>query len=272
MDIPHELVAAFVEHIDDTQSLKACALAGRSFREPSQRLLFRSLRLGLRDPPNYSSASNLLRDSPHVAKYFTRLIYAFPGSDTTPAEVDDLCAVLHKLSNVCHCQIFGRTVPYFWRDLSPKLALSVAQFLQRQRLSQFHVYWFDALPAAVLTLFLAAAPTITLHCVSIDETSVVASDHPPTALTVQNLLLSGFPTAVIADAIVSPEFLPRMSNLRKLAVDPVWKPGKKLLSAFAHQLEHVRLEHTGTSSPASTIMMCANIFRLHFLFDRYLVA
>jgi hypothetical protein len=44
--LPQELFDAIIDEIHDKETLKACALVGSSFLPPSQRKLFRKVRLG----------------------------------------------------------------------------------------------------------------------------------------------------------------------------------------------------------------------------------
>ncbi|KAF7369421.1 hypothetical protein MVEN_00271400 [Mycena venus] len=225
--IPQELIYAIVDFIDDTQTLKTCALVGAAFREPSQRLLFRSL--WLRERGNCSSVLNLLRDSPHLAEYFTYLAFSLPA---VPSEVEEFHVVLDKLSNVRCCHIIARDNLLSWHNLPPEQGVSIVGFLKRQRISELHIESLEDLPTTILVQFLIMAPTISLI-----RPEAFAFPNPPNVVNV----------------VASPEVLPRMTNIRKFSVDPICPPAKQLLAAFAHKLDHLRLELTDRAKLATTV-------------------
>jgi hypothetical protein len=244
--IPQELIHAIVGEIDDLQSLQMCSLVSSIFREDCQRILLRSLKLGGEEGFTGSATWALLQESPYIAPYFTLLKCVLPDVDMSDAELNGLCAVLDNLSNVRDYYLVGGTIDLHpWSDLPPRLSLAIIKFLQRQPLSYCHIISMGALPTAVLSGFLGAAPTLSFVDSSVSDTDAII-EHPPPPTTVENLLVIASPT--IVDFMTSPPFVCTVTNIRKLWVEPDSKFGGKLISLVAHNLEHLRLEYTGKSS------------------------
>ncbi|KAF7324264.1 hypothetical protein MVEN_02651700 [Mycena venus] len=242
--LPHELIRAIVEEIDEDQSLKMCSLVHTNFREPCQRILLHSLTVGSEDESKAATAVwTLLQGSPHVAPYFTRLYCGVPGPDATSANAQALCAILQKLPNIRHCYLFGRTQsPQPWSEVPPQVTAAIAEFFYRKNLTQLYVLWMS-LPKAVLTLLLNAAPTVTLLDASVEFTTSatpVISDTP-LPLTVRNFLLLSSPA--IAEALSGFEFRPYVASIQKLWWKPNAKFSDKLISVLAPKLKHIRVQY-----------------------------
>ncbi|KAJ7176989.1 hypothetical protein C8R46DRAFT_1346901 [Mycena filopes] len=241
--LPHELLAAILAEIDDFRTLKNCSLASTALRDPSQRLLLRSLTLG-GDEPKYAAAAALLRTSPHVAAYFTTLSFLLPAAVAPSDDTDSLREVLPKLTNVRICYILG-TIGGLrpWHEVPAPLAASLFAFLHRAPLAQLHIIAFAALPTDILCAFLSTAPTLSfLGVAAAADTNPEIADAP-SSLGVQNLLLTACSTVV--DALTSPALSARLPNLRAICADPDLEYGHRMLSAFAHQLQHIELERSG---------------------------
>ncbi|KAJ7677746.1 hypothetical protein DFH06DRAFT_559671 [Mycena polygramma] len=253
--LPQELIHAIVEEIEESQSLKTCALIDTRFREPCQRILFSSLTLGLADcdpAPHYTSNYTtpailaLLLESPHIALYFKRLKWMLPEQDVALEEVEALKEVLTELRQVQYCEMIGGQEDLRpWSTVPPGLDLVIVEFIQRQRLTQLHVLSLAAVPIAMLIHFLDAAPTVSLLWASVVDEVI---EHSSAPFVVQNLFLSS--CANVAKRFVDGVFLRRLENVRKLWMDPDWECGPELLAAFSHQLEYLRLEHTDSTIPA----------------------
>ncbi|KAJ6481468.1 hypothetical protein C8R47DRAFT_1197680 [Mycena vitilis] len=259
---PQELIHAIVEEIEEPQSLKSCSLLDTRFREPCQRILFSSLTLGLADcdpTPHYTCSYTTpdilarLLESPHIALYFKRLKWMLPEQDVTSGEVEALQEVLTQLPHVQYCEIIGGQEDLRpWSTVPPGLDLVIVEFIQRQRLTQLHVLSLEAVPLAMLILFLDAAPTVSLLWASVVDEAI---EHSSAPFIVQNLFLSS--CANVAKRFVDGVFLRRLANVRKLWMDPDWECGPGLLAAFSHQLEHIRLEHTGKyGCPVADVLDC----------------
>jgi hypothetical protein len=246
--IPLELIRAIVEGIDDLQSLKMCSLVGTIFREDCQRILLNSLRLGGDETDEGSSgiaASSFLRESPHVAVYFKKMTFILPAPDAPSAEVQAVREVLDRLSNVRQCYIAGGTIDsHLWQNIPVKLSLAIVEFIRRQRLSELHMYLFGALPTTVFAHMLGAAPTLSFVDVSVDDTDLIADELPRSV--VRNILLLSSPG--VAKALVSPQFMSRLANVRKLWLEPDLDCSDRLIALVANNLEFIRLEFTGTLS------------------------
>ncbi|KAF8215691.1 hypothetical protein K438DRAFT_606564 [Mycena galopus ATCC 62051] len=162
--IPPELIGLIVAEIDDSLSLKACALTATIFREPSQRILLRSFSLTTiadlqftraksdftRMSSDFAGVSTLLEQSPHVAAYITLLEVAIHAWDTSVIEA--LPRIFSKLMNVRQCTIGG--LQFFNTEYyTPAFASALFNFLVRQLLHDLDAtVIFNVSPAVILRL------------------------------------------------------------------------------------------------------------------------
>ncbi|KAJ7853829.1 hypothetical protein B0H14DRAFT_3450017 [Mycena olivaceomarginata] len=242
--LPPELIRAIVEEIDDVESWKMCALVATIFREHAQRSLLWSLNLGGDDDKSSTATWSLLQESPHLARYFKRLLYIPPSEEVSFEELYALCAVLDRLSNVRQCYFIGD--PDLenicsWSDIPPQLAIASVKFIRRQtRLQELHIVSIGGLPSDTLIQFFGVAPTLSLLQTTVDITTTVGDPPSPVDSVVQNLcLLASSDMSVV---LLTAQFLPHLTGIRKLWVQPdVEKPDERI-STFAQNLDHLSLE------------------------------
>ncbi|KAJ7627958.1 hypothetical protein DFH06DRAFT_1480682 [Mycena polygramma] len=185
---PQELIDAIISEVKDISSLKACALAASECRVPAQRTLLSSLTLEHSWSPD--EACVLLRDSPHVAKYITRLcVRMHPGKRST----DTLRELLGKLTNVRKCTIRGDVDGRDWGSLR-RTALPVIEFARRQNVAELHVLFIDALPLRILALLISSAPILSFYDVWI---GVSAEPVPLVVPALMEQLLVRGPVSVL---------------------------------------------------------------------------
>ncbi|KAJ7315350.1 hypothetical protein DFH08DRAFT_1086887 [Mycena albidolilacea] len=252
MDIPQELIATIIQEVDDHLSLKMCSLAGKAFCAPAQRMLLTSLDLRVARP--YTAALDLLDKSPHIASYFKRLYCPLPEASMAEAEVDALCTVLGKLSNVRHCHFVAATNIFtLWTEFLPNVYLAVVEFTQRQRLAELEIDTITAIPSDVLALFLGAAPTVSLVNSNVDSAVTLMHSLAPPPPIVETLRVSWSPG--IADVLTSPDFRPYMHNIRKLWWDPDIDTGGRLIALVSHTLEHLCIQFFDQTNWGKTIKL-----------------
>ncbi|KAF7346749.1 hypothetical protein MSAN_01813300 [Mycena sanguinolenta] len=220
--LPPELIHAIVAEIGEAESLKTCSLVARIFIESCQRTLFNSLIIAKDSEGGIEPVVlwSRLQESPHLGRYFESLVCLLPAIDAPQEELDAFCTVLDRLTNIRRCVLMGD--PHSepgeyrcqWHDLPSQLSGGIVKFIQRLQLSQLHIS-FASLPGDILTMFLAAAPTVTFYESSVD--TVVATDLTAVSATVENLAVLCSPS--IADALASSRYLPHVSRIRKLCVD-----------------------------------------------------
>ncbi|KAJ7458165.1 hypothetical protein FB451DRAFT_1564021 [Mycena latifolia] len=147
--VPHDVVDAIIDELDDIEALKTCSLAGTLFRDTSQRILLRSMTLTNSANPskNYRAACTLLKVSPHIAIYARRLQIQIPSVHDS-ADTSSLQDVLSKLANVQQCIVDSSDGLLTWNKLTPAVRSSFFSFLSRQRLRELRVQFIKALPVA----------------------------------------------------------------------------------------------------------------------------
>ncbi|KAJ7652794.1 hypothetical protein DFH06DRAFT_447621 [Mycena polygramma] len=181
----------------------------------------------------------------------------------TASEVEALQDVLTKLQHVHYCEIIGEMeYPHSWSDVPIGLQLSILEFLQRQRLSQLTLMLLEDLPTTILLQCLDAAPTVSLLSV----TASIGDIEPiRTPFVVQNLFLSS--CGNIVELMTTPALVPRLSNIRKLWVDPDLECCNRLVSALGPQLEYVRFKATDPSIQPLQFMPFLRLATLAFYFS-----
>ncbi|KAJ7108983.1 hypothetical protein C8R43DRAFT_1043409 [Mycena crocata] len=226
MSMPQELVDAILDDMKDTESLKACALVAHSFRDSSQRNLFHSWTLSVR---NYAAGRTLLTESPHLAAYIRRFNLDLPGVDIGTK------TVLDKLVNVHRFTIEGAGTR--WGRL-PALDTAILGFIERQPLRQLHIRSIYGLPHSALALLVSSAPTISFYFVSLqwgfngDFTSR-SSRH---VSKLDSLLLVN--SSEVSEALSSAQFAFSTARLRKVGCFS----HSRLFTAAAATLEHIRFD------------------------------
>ncbi|KAJ7670924.1 hypothetical protein DFH06DRAFT_1370238 [Mycena polygramma] len=122
--VPQELIDEILYNVDDIEGLKACALVGSSFREPSQRILLHSHTLIPSRAEQTRDFLALLAESPHIAAYLTRFNFRLNFSpDAISAAFSHLQGTLDRLGNVRHCTIVGGSWRKPWDDTTRISAL-----------------------------------------------------------------------------------------------------------------------------------------------------
>ncbi|KAJ7668789.1 hypothetical protein DFH06DRAFT_1182483, partial [Mycena polygramma] len=245
--VPQELIDEILYHVDDTEGLKACALVGSNFRDPSQRILLHSHTLDPWRGDRSNRTSDflaLLVESPRIAAYITRLIFRVRfSSDAIPATLQDLQGILARLRNVRHCTIVGGSWRKSWDDTT-RISSLILEFIHRQPLEQLRIRVFASLPLPVFTLLLSAAPTVTFYCVALSvKTKNLATRGPPTGSVLTQLLLDET-TETICAVLSRPAFAPYLTAVRKLKICPTTRDDGGIISSVVHTLEHLCVDCT----------------------------
>ncbi|KAJ6467853.1 hypothetical protein C8R45DRAFT_1019245 [Mycena sanguinolenta] len=236
--IPQELIDAIVQRVDDTAALKACSLAGPRLRGSSQRILLRSLALDTSHTQRHAALSTLLTESPHIAAYFSKVVLRV--SFSAKRKVGSLQDVLTRFTNVRRCTIAGEYSTERWDSMSP-LCPTLLDFIQRQPLTELHVFFLQSLPIHVFALFVSSAPTVTFYYAVVSSKD--QCDELPKKVTrergMTQLLLSD-QAETICDALArAPEHI---RSLRKLKICPQHDYSTLLISSAAQTLEHLRID------------------------------
>lgn len=258
--VPQELLDAIVGQVQDLQSLKNCALSGSVLRRTSQRILLDSLVLDSdRNMLHTSTAAlTLLTESPHVARYVTRLsVRLLPGIPYHQILGD----VLSKLTRVRRCTIGGQKLLCRWND--PRLSSVipvVVDFIQRQDLVELQLLLLDLTPSTLARL-VSIAPAISLKYVHLEHKSFMAGASidsmgetiriPSRTQQLQLLFLSD--TNQIRNALSQPIFASCTENVRKLGL-PVVEGYESTITAAARGLEHIRFERVGAFPPCVPVL------------------
>ncbi|KAJ7144549.1 hypothetical protein C8R44DRAFT_846292 [Mycena epipterygia] len=257
--IPQELLDAVVCELDDSESLKACSLAGSILRDTSQRILLCSLTLDPGGWPNassYGAACALLSESPRIAAYITNL-NLWPITEDAE-EVYSMQQVLGKLVNVRRCIVDGGLA-----DESAQNLPTVLDFVSRQVLRELHVHALDIPPAVVLR-FVTAAPVVSFFYVNVLATDEASLLLCPPANTLDKLFLEADSEGV-CDVLAHPQCTSYTTQLRCLSVKAYYPQASTIIQSAARTLQNIRLdcagpaEHWSLPLPALPALRCAEV-------------
>ncbi|KAJ7116920.1 hypothetical protein C8R44DRAFT_791645 [Mycena epipterygia] len=253
--VPQELIEAIVLQVDDSDTLKSCALAASNFLELSQRRLFESLTLhgGNWNGPNvnYSAWSARFSESPHLTRYATTLKLDYPWI-LTHSDIDSFQDVLAHLTNVQRFWIDGTyTKPMMcWSKLPPGVSSALLDFIFRQRLCRLDI-GFMWMPAVVLSALQTAVPSLHLSWVLNKPSTFSIPLHAPIC-ALKCLVLQACNDRVYA--------LFSAPNLRGLWM--TLRHCMPLISAAARTLERIQLSCTDLARDNSYHRMFPSLPRL----------
>ncbi|KAJ6460271.1 hypothetical protein C8R45DRAFT_1221135 [Mycena sanguinolenta] len=219
MILPQELLNA----IDDSSTLKSCSLAGSSLREESQRILLRSLTLGVE---NHDAKSAILDESPHIAAYITDLTVYIPNPDEIvdfELTGEDIQSILRRLQNVRRCvSDVPESSPscVYWPELPLVFSSTYMHFLSRQQsLRELRIANIFELPVDVILSLLTAAPTLRLNRVGVVQDlrdSELKLQHLPSLR--QLILEPGCPRVCLCRLFAHRQYSPLTSGLTHLEI------------------------------------------------------
>ncbi|KAJ7624322.1 hypothetical protein DFH06DRAFT_1230169 [Mycena polygramma] len=239
--LPQELIDTIVGEVTDTDSLRACTLVSPRFRWPSQRILLHSLTLnGHLD----SAVCALLRRSPHILDYITRLKIKLPPGLPNLIEAHSLRWILTRLTRVQRCVITGVFLDARWGDLTSDVTSDILGFLVRQPLQSLHISFLKDIPQAVFLRFITSAPTLSFDNVDINQVSDVEApyslvdSHSP---SVNSLLLNRKSTSV-SEILRRPAIMVHTGTLSRLSVTLDQNADVSLVQATSRTLQYLRLD------------------------------
>ncbi|KAJ7473690.1 hypothetical protein B0H11DRAFT_2195631 [Mycena galericulata] len=271
--IPPELIESIFRQVTDTDTLKACALVASIFREPSQRILLRSVTLGynLKDK-GYQTVSDILQKSPHIASYIRILCFYLPMENDVSPGVDCLPALLCKFTHISWLVVMGEEDrKYSWDNFAPGIADSICNLIRQPSLEGLYLIFIQQLPLDVLALAFSSVTTLILGDVSGNGLISPPPNTSPMVPTVENLIVFPSPANDVGTMLVGPTFAPCMGQLRNLRVKPNPEYGSDVISAAADSVEEIFFDcedlDIGTlNAPPCTAYNCLRFaaFRLDF--------
>ncbi|KAJ7832088.1 hypothetical protein B0H14DRAFT_1179142 [Mycena olivaceomarginata] len=157
--LPQELFDTIIDEIHDKETLKACALVATSFLPPSQRNLFRKIRLG---GHRSRDASASLAEFPHLVSYIRDLtIYMWD----TVSNFAAVAAVLRSVHNIESLAVFGRAVN--WNRLGHEASSAFLDCLSRPSLRLLYLSSMQGVSAALISAA-TAIPVVSFFHIRMD--------------------------------------------------------------------------------------------------------
>ncbi|KAJ7611010.1 hypothetical protein FB45DRAFT_942279 [Roridomyces roridus] len=237
MSLPQELIDSILDEVNDFASLKSCSLVASSFRYPSQRILYRCVRL----QDNYGAIRTLLQDSPHIASYITILHISFATSDGRPVDTESLERILEspRLTNVRRCILKQGQ----WGELA-ELFPALIRFLSGQKLHELRFFLISGIPGVYFLQFLVLAPKLSFIAMAVEPT---AGDipPPPSFEKMPREMSLAMLCETVCELLLRPEGLPYIANLQALAITRMCRNlefyGLRLISSVRNNLQHLHL-------------------------------
>ncbi|KAJ7628210.1 hypothetical protein DFH06DRAFT_723705 [Mycena polygramma] len=238
--VPSELIDSIFLQVPDIETLKECALVASRFREPSQRILLRSVSLG-GTHHSYRYVWDIIQQSPHIATYVRTLKLDIRRDKASPEWL--LPELLDKFTNVTQLHLSKDTAGYTRARLEPVIADAIVALIRRPTLEGFHTYDMERLPISLVAVIFFSVTSASFLSGSVDHQNPTASIASPAIPTdVENLVLSDCFTR-LRDVLASAEFLPRIANLRRLWTSPC-AHSSAIINAAAQKLEELCVDCT----------------------------
>ncbi|KAJ7359668.1 hypothetical protein DFH08DRAFT_414777 [Mycena albidolilacea] len=199
---PQELFDAIIDEIHDKETLKACALVGSSFLPPSQRKLFRKVRLpgGLGRRSRDTSAA--LAESPHLVSYVRDLTILM--ASTVPNSVA-MAGMLRLAQNIESLVVFGRAVN--WNHLKHEACSALIDCLSRPSLRLLYLSSMQGVSAALISAA-TAIPVVSFVHIRMDVREEISEQLHASAPAprLRHLILgdSGPAVRLICDFLLHP--------------------------------------------------------------------
>ncbi|KAJ7059219.1 hypothetical protein C8F01DRAFT_275194 [Mycena amicta] len=259
--LPQELIDHIVSLVDDTRTLKLCALAGSVLRATSQRRLFAELTIM---PSSISSAeenppltpTNLLEmllHSPHIQTYIRSLTLRL--SDDSPYRavwINDplLPSILGKFDNLTSLTvakiIIGATNPIprlYWAMFPPTFKQAVEGLLAVPSLETLRLQQLLFVHTEELLGLVRQAPSLKelqFSCVSAEDIAHHAGPSPALELSVSRLSVDWLTRDLVhaLTRIVKPD------HLRYIHADAEGDNLQQLLGTVGKRLEHLHVQCT----------------------------
>ncbi|KAJ7504917.1 hypothetical protein B0H11DRAFT_449347 [Mycena galericulata] len=239
--VPSELIDSIFLRVPDIETLKECALVASRFREPSQRILLRSVSLG-GTHHSYRYVWDIIQRSPHIATYVRTLRLDIRRDEASPEWL--LPELLGKFTNVTQLRLSKDTRLYTRARVVPVIADAIVALIRQPTLEGFHTWDMQRLPISLVAVIFSSVTSASFLSGSVEHQNSTASTPTPAISTsVENLVLSdGFTR--LRDVLASAEFLPRMANLRRLWTSPCAN-SNAIINAAAQTLEELCVDCTG---------------------------
>ncbi|KAJ7438395.1 hypothetical protein B0H11DRAFT_2206180 [Mycena galericulata] len=198
-----------LDRVPDIKTLKECALVASRFREPSQRILLRSVNLGSTHH-TYRYVWDIIQRSPHIATYVHTLRLYLSPDDTSSECLPEL---LGKFTNATQFVLCGATGGSAWDSLEPVVADAIVDLIRQSTLEGFHISSIDRLPIPLVALIFYYVTSASFLSGSVDFQNWTPSNSGvPIPTSMENLLffddfeglgdvLSGADFAIIKSAV-----------------------------------------------------------------------
>ncbi|KAJ7064642.1 hypothetical protein C8F01DRAFT_1127564 [Mycena amicta] len=263
-----ELFALIVDNLhDDIDSLKSCALSASILHEPSQRLLFSSHSLAIRNVERCRGLSSLLSHSPHISTYITTLVLLSPPrvannenwfeTDTIVGTLQDL---LPKFTHIRRCVWQRETrdgMVTNWTVMVRSYTL-ILECLARQPLRELHLRYLPFLtPMSVVLQLLSMAPTISFPTIVFwDGADIIPipRQHPLRRLGVHSMS--------VVDLLLQPGLSLELSTVQDLGItidEQVENVVEPLIAAVARTLRTLLVRITQWGGPPLVLPPCLSL-------------
>ncbi|KAJ7254592.1 hypothetical protein C8J57DRAFT_1518728 [Mycena rebaudengoi] len=246
--VPPEILGAIFELVEDVISLRACALVTPSFVAPSQRSIFRSLRV----PPRGAETSDSrilaaleahLAAYPHLSSYVQDFTFFIPD---LAHEGLALASILGSLTNITRLVIYGskeRTRAAIYKGTWSRMPVVLQTLLDdvsQRSLQRLHLIGIEGVPPS----FIFRSPVLLLYNTTIDVQEVDAS-RSMSVIRLRYLSVPKDGDHPICSPLLNT--LERTGSLERLRIwfdDERAENHSRLLSAVARTLRHLDIEGT----------------------------
>ncbi|KAJ7290686.1 hypothetical protein C8J57DRAFT_1705934 [Mycena rebaudengoi] len=241
--LPPELLDVIVDQVDDPLALQSCSLAARRLVTPSQRALFRSVRVqvypqGVRSP--HEALQARLVASPHLALFIHELeIYLLP----TDAIKYAVAFTLRSLPNLTSLDIAGNN-QIIWENRVDGIVDSLENLISQASLQRLAMSNIRNITASFLLRSVTSVSFLSVHMCKLNAADASPSSVLELPVDIDASLTSlavreEFPGVTnVADVLLrAPACLTRLERLHVQFESP-----QRFLLAVPPSLQHLRID------------------------------
>jgi hypothetical protein len=242
--LPQELFDTIIDKIRDKETLKACALVATSFLLPSQRNLFRKIRLGEHSRDTFAAFA-ALAEFPRLVSYIRDLtIFMW---DLVSENILAVAVILRSVQSIESLFVFGGFGN--WGRLGDEACSVLLHFLSRPSLRRLELSNVLGIPVALI-LAATTIPVVSFKYVRMDlgediSERLLASAPVP---RLRHLILDDVAPAIY-DFLLHPRKLAYTQQIERLEIKIAQRSasyGERIMAACAATLKYLAVNPEGT--------------------------
>jgi hypothetical protein len=250
-NLPQELIEAIIEEVDDPDALKACSTTAAAFLVPSQRSIFRCVRLrgtiADEGTSNLVAAEDLFSASPHLAFYIQALDMDIPPEKSHQHITKVLLYIMPRVRRLVIHGCFSD-----WSGVGGELAAALRDVITRPSLERLHIDYLAGIPPSFILLAALSIPILSVYQIEVGNGDDGNSSPSADLLSSSRLRHLVLPKAAKGTGefcrvlMCNPACLANLEHLSMVTNDYSSHYDARFLTTVASTLQHLELALTRT--------------------------